>query len=218
MGPPAGAALVGYLSSELRDSFVYWEVVVALVFIIVVLKFPDGLAGITARLLPLKASAVRRATRDIELPVRERACARTLEFRDVRVELGGVSILNGLNLAVSRPGVHCIIGPNGAGKTSAFNVLSGRVAPTGGDIVWDGCPIGGRRPFEVARLGIGRKFQIPSVFPEATVGDNIDIALWANRISYRQMFSMQPYRWTTPVLDRLQRMFQALGQARGEFD
>jgi branched-chain amino acid transport system permease protein len=210
LGPPIGAALIGYLSSELRDSFAYWEIAVALVFVAVVLRFPEGLAGLGAPFLRPLRSPGGGVTRDIELPARPRPPAKSLELRVVRVDLGGVRILNGLSLALSRPGVYCIIGPNGAGKTSVFNVLSGRFAPTGGDILWDGCQISGRRPFEVARLGIGRKFQVPSVFPEATVGDNIDIALWANRISFHETFSMSPYRWTTPVLDRLRRMFPFL--------
>src|SRR5690606_41990431 len=50
-----------------------------------------------------------------------------------------------------------------------------------GSVSWNGRPIAGRRPFEIARLGIGRKFQVPSVFPESTVGDNLSIALWAGR-------------------------------------
>jgi urea ABC transporter permease protein UrtC len=202
-GPVIGAVAIGYLSAELRDSFAYWEILVALIFIIVVLKFPEGFA---ARLDPSPAPHPLRTN---PLPSRDRADSVALECRDVRLARGGVQILNGLDLIIAKPGIHCMIGPNGAGKTSAFNVLSGRFRLSSGDIIWNGRPIA-RRPVQVARCGIIRKFQIPSVFAELSVGESIDIALWANRLTWSQMFSSRPYRWTTPALDRLRTLFPFL--------
>ena len=66
-----------------------------------------------------------------------------------------------------------IIGPNGAGKTTFFNVLTGMLTPTDGDILFKGKSIAGFPPHQVAHQGIGRSFQITSIFPELTVLENI---------------------------------------------
>ncbi|MEO3999474.1 ATP-binding cassette domain-containing protein [Mesorhizobium sp. CAU 1732] len=214
-GPVLGAVLIGYLSAELRDSFSYWEIVVALIFIVVVVRLPHGLMGLVQQAghrFGLGGPPPSRA-RSIDLPPRERTERRELVLEAVEFGAGGIRILNGLDLAIARPGIHCIIGPNGAGKTSAFNVLTGRFAPTRGDISWNGRSIGGFRPYEVAALGIGRKFQVPSVFTEASVAENIDIALWASRLPMHGMFSMHPYRWRSRMLARLEEIFPFLQQA-----
>ncbi len=105
------------------------------------------------------------------------------------------------------------IGPNGAGKTSALNVLTGRLPLGAGEISWRGVSLGNTRPFIAARNGIGRKFQVPSIFPELSVRQNIEIALWANRIGTTEMFSMRPYGWTTQMLGELQARFPFLMQS-----
>ena len=213
LGPVIGAVLIGYLTAELRDTFPYWEIVVASVFIVVVLRFPNGIAGLGERLSWLSRRSLPRQAnpeRDIAIAPLEREEGTTLSFQDVHVRMNGVRILNGLDLSIRARGIQCIIGPNGAGKTSAFNVLTGRLPATSGEIVWRGRPIAGRKPFRVARLGIARKFQVPSVFPDLTVGQNIDIALWANRLSFVQLFSLGAYRWRTAVLASLERLFPEL--------
>ena len=211
-GPVLGAVLIGYVSAELRDSLAWWEIVVALIFIVVVLRFPDGLAGLVAAGAARLGwrGEVEAAARDISVRPRAQDGTADLAFDDVRLKLGGVQILDGLSVAPSGKGIHCLIGPNGAGKTTAFNVITGRFRPNGGSVSWNGRPIAGRRPFEIARLGIGRKFQVPSVFPESTVGDNLSIALWAGRITLPQMFSRRPFRWTTPLLSRMETLFPFL--------
>jgi branched-chain amino acid transport system permease protein len=214
-GPVVGAVVIGFLASELRDSFRYWEVVVAIVFIVVVLRFPQGIVGLlgaVASRLGLPGRRMAAPARDIVVVPLDHGDGADLAFRGVHVRMNGVRILNGLDLAISASGIHCIIGPNGAGKTSAFNVLTGRLPATEGEIAWRGRPVTGRKSFEMARLGIGRKFQVPSVFPDLTVGQNVDIALWANRLSYRDLFSMRPYRWRSRVLDRLEIMFPFLAE------
>ncbi len=214
-GPVVGAVVIGFLASELRDSFRYWEVVVAIVFIVVVLRFPQGIVGLlgaVASRLGLPGRRMAAPARDIVVVPLDHGDGADLAFRGVHVRMNGVRILNGLDLTISASGIHCIIGPNGAGKTSAFNVLTGRLPAAEGEIAWRGRPVTGRKSFEMARLGIGRKFQVPSVFPDLTVGQNVDIALWANRLSYRDLFSMRPYRWRSRVLDRLEIMFPFLAE------
>ncbi len=212
-GPVIGAVLIGFLAAGLRDTFRYWEVVVALVFIVVVLRLPNGLVGLAEAALHsigVKWGRTVQAARTDDLPARARTGTPDLEFRHVRSSAGPVTILDDLDFRIERPGIHCIIGPNGAGKTSALNAMTGRLPVSGGDIAWHGVSLAGIRPYRAATLNIGRKFQIPSVFPELTVGQNIDIALWANRLTIAGQFSMAPYRWKTPLLSELEARFSFL--------
>ena len=66
------------------------------------------------------------------------------------------------------------------------------------------------QPFRMAGLGIGRKLQVPSIFPELTIRQNIDIALWVNRLKFGNVLSMRPYRWHKALKDRLERAFPFL--------
>ncbi len=220
-GPVMGAVAIGFLASGLRDDFLYWEVVVAIVFIAVVLKWPSGMAGMLLSLwqrTPLGRRPVPARRRSISLPAPPAKPVPALEFRGVDVTVGSVEILKGLTLAVGSKAIHCVIGPNGAGKTSALNAMTGRLPLSAGDIRWAGTSLVGRRTHRVAAMGIGRKFQVPSVFPSLTIAQNVDIALWANRMRPSELLRMAPYRWTTPLLCRLEERFPFLehsGQPAG---
>ena len=102
-----------------------------------------------------------------------------LETRDLTMAYGGVRALAGVDLTVAAGTVHAIIGPNGAGKTTLFNLLSGLRRPTSGRIFLDGRDITGLPPYQLARRGLGRSFQISSVFPHMNVLDNLRVALAA---------------------------------------
>ena len=128
LGPVVGAVSIGALTSALRDRFQFWEIGIAILFIVVVLFFPEGLVGVFA---PLERCWGRSAHRSPALPAPERPTATQaarLEIADVVVQLGEVRILDRLSLAFAQPGIYCVIGPNGAGKTSTFNMLTGELA------------------------------------------------------------------------------------------
>jgi branched-chain amino acid transport system ATP-binding protein len=95
-----------------------------------------------------------------------------LETADLGVRFGGLIALDGVSLAVRAGEVRAIIGPNGAGKTTLFNVITGAVRPSRGQVQFRGRDITGHAPHEVARLGLARTFQLTSIFPELTVGEN----------------------------------------------
>lgn len=98
-----------------------------------------------------------------------------LETRDLTKHFGSLTAVNGVSLQIGA-GVHSIIGPNGAGKTTLFNLLSGFLAPDEGNIFYSGRDITGRAPYEISQLGIGRSFQITSIFPALSVRENIRVA------------------------------------------
>ncbi|MBZ0230142.1 MAG: urea ABC transporter ATP-binding protein UrtD [Bauldia sp.] len=99
-----------------------------------------------------------------------------LELEDVSVSFNGFRAVDGLNLTVAKRELRCLIGPNGAGKTTALDLICGKVKPTGGAIRLDGERIDALDDYQIARAGVGRKFQVPSVFNELTIRQNITVA------------------------------------------
>jgi branched-chain amino acid transport system ATP-binding protein len=104
-----------------------------------------------------------------------------LETRGLTKEFRGFMAVKDVDLQVRRGTIHALIGPNGAGKTTCFNLLTHFLAPTRGRITFNGRDITGRRPAEIARLGLVRSFQISAVFPHLTVLENVRIALQRRR-------------------------------------
>ncbi|RWP57320.1 ATP-binding cassette domain-containing protein [Mesorhizobium sp.] len=102
-----------------------------------------------------------------------------LQAENVGIRFGGLQALEALNLTVRDKELYCIIGPNGAGKSTFLNVLTGTLRPTSGSVRFLGQDIAGLPLHRIARLGIARKFQIPSVFPSLSVEDNLNVARWS---------------------------------------
>jgi branched-chain amino acid transport system ATP-binding protein len=95
-----------------------------------------------------------------------------LELRGVTKRFGGVAAVDGVTLEVDKGEIVGIIGPNGAGKTTLLNCVSGLYRPDSGDIRWQGASIAGLAPHRIAKLGIGRTFQIVKPFGSMTVREN----------------------------------------------
>jgi len=213
LGPVLGALLVGALTSAMRDRFQFWEIAIAIVFILVVLLFPQGLIGVFAPLERLIGGRAKPAPPIAAPPRAEGSGAAHLVVEGVDVRIGEVTILNRLSLALDRPGIFCLIGPNGAGKTSTFNMLTGELAPQGGRVAFDGLALRWLPTHRIMRLGVGRKFQIPSVFPALSIADNIAIALWSGRASPLDLLRPRSRRWNSPVLETLSERYPFLADA-----
>ena len=104
-----------------------------------------------------------------------------LETRGLTKEFRGFFAVRNVDLQVRRGRIHALIGPNGAGKTTCFNLLTHFLARTAGRVTFNGRDITGRRPAEIARLGLVRSFQISAVFPHLTALENVRIALQRGR-------------------------------------
>ena len=98
-----------------------------------------------------------------------------LEARGVTIRFGGLTAVADFNLTVNPHELAGLIGPNGAGKTTIFNILTGVYAPTEGEIVFDGQPTAGCKPYEITARGVARTFQNIRLFKELTVLDNVKI-------------------------------------------
>jgi branched-chain amino acid transport system ATP-binding protein len=99
-----------------------------------------------------------------------------LEVRSVSVSFGGVAALTDVDLDVEPGSITGLIGPNGAGKTTLFNVVSGLQVPDSGRVVLDERDITDLKPYQRARLGVGRTFQRLEVFGSLSVRDNIRVS------------------------------------------
>lgn len=100
-----------------------------------------------------------------------------LSIRGLRKSFGSTEIMRGVDLDLHHAERHALIGPNGAGKSTLFRLLSGYLAPSAGEIRFDGHDIGGRSPQAINRLGLARSFQITNIFPKLSVFENIRLAV-----------------------------------------
>jgi branched-chain amino acid transport system permease protein len=213
LGPVLGALAIGALTSALRDRFAFWEIATAILFIVVVLLFPQGLAGLFAP-LERRFAARREPRAPIAAPPRAQRVEPTrLAIENVEVRVGEVTILDRLSLALDAPGIYCVIGPNGAGKTSTFDMLTGELPPLAGRVRFDGRALERLPSHRIVRLGIGRKFQIASVFPALPIADNLAIALWSARATPLQLLAPRLRRWSGAQLDALRERYRFLGDA-----
>jgi len=111
-----------------------------------------------------------------------------LELRGVSVSFEGFLALNDLNLALQPGELRAVIGPNGAGKTTFLDVITGKLRPTTGDVLFRGRSQEGSSEHRIARLGIGRKFQTPRVYQNLTARRNLELAV-SRRSPFDLLFS-----------------------------
>jgi branched-chain amino acid transport system ATP-binding protein len=102
---------------------------------------------------------------------------------------GGVHALNNVTMSVASGELRAIIGPNGAGKSTFFNAITGLFPPTSGSVYFNGERITGQPPHALAKIGIGRTFQITSIFRELSVLENLQVALTGHQ---RRSWSVWP--------------------------
>ncbi len=110
-----------------------------------------------------------------------------LELKDLRKSFGKTEIIRGTQLAVNTGERVAIIGPNGAGKSTLFNLISGRLVPTSGQVLLNGERIDGHAPYEINRKGLARSFQITNIFGRLSVFENLRCGvLWS--LGYKYAF------------------------------
>ena len=108
-----------------------------------------------------------------------------IELRDLKKSFGPAEIIRGVNLVVPRGERHAVIGPNGAGKSTLFNLISGLLVPTIGEVMLNGERISGRPAYDINRRGLSRSFQVTNIFPRMTVFENVRCGvLWSAKQRY----------------------------------
>ena len=117
-----------------------------------------------------------------------------LQLQGLRKAFGATEIICGVDLSIVPGERHALIGPNGAGKSTLFHLISGNLAPSAGQILFQGRPIGGLSPALINRRGLARSFQITNIFPKLSVFENL-------RLAVMQRHGVQSTFWR--LVDRL---------------
>src|SRR5512145_708512 len=104
-----------------------------------------------------------------------------LETKDLHHDFNGLKVLFGIDLQIKEGERHAVIGPNGAGKTTLFNTITGTYHPSSGQVFFKGKNITGYKPHQLARIGMGRSFQITSTFTNLTAFQNVRLAILSKR-------------------------------------
>jgi urea transport system ATP-binding protein len=132
---------------------------------------------------------------------------RILYLEDVNVSFDGFKAINGLSLDIAPGELRCIIGPNGAGKTTMMDIITGKTRPNSGTVFF-GSTIDLLRfnESEIAQMGIGRKFQKPTVFEQLSVFENLELALKTNKAVKHSMF----FKLDSAQSDRLAHVLQTI--------
>ncbi len=108
-----------------------------------------------------------------------------LQLLDLTKNFDGLRAVDGFSLDIPEGSLNALVGPNGCGKSTLFNLITGVLKPDAGQVIFRDQEITGWPPHRIARLGIGRKFQVPAIFEEMTVRENLTVAAKrsGNRVS-----------------------------------
>jgi urea transport system ATP-binding protein len=130
-----------------------------------------------------------------------------LYLEEVSVSFDGFKAINGLSLVVEPGELRAIIGPNGAGKTTMMDIITGKTRPDTGKVIFEeAIDLTKKDEADIARLGIGRKFQKPTVFESHTVWDNLELALNRSRGVFATLF----YRLTAEDKARIEEILDTI--------
>ncbi len=130
-----------------------------------------------------------------------------LYLNGVSVAFDGFKALNDLSFYVEAGELRAIIGPNGAGKTTMMDVITGKTRPDSGDVYFDAMTdLTKLDEAAIANLGVGRKFQKPTIFEQHTVFDNLELALAGDRTVWRALF----FRLSQEQKDRIEEVLETI--------
>ena len=233
VGAVIGAVIVAGGKSWLTNTIPSaWLYVLGALFVVVTLFLPRGVVGLVPKLQarprrrsPAKggaavvsAPAVTRtrapedATPIISMPIPEAAHRPlVLWVEELSVSFDGFKALTDVSLELEQGELRCLIGPNGAGKTTLMDVITGKTRPTKGGVFLDRRDVDLTKLSEcrIAELGVGRKFQRPTVFQGHTVYENCELALRGRKGVWSALFT----RRTAAERERIEEVMEIIGLA-----
>lgn len=134
-----------------------------------------------------------------------------LRVEDLKMHFGGLKAVDNLDMSVFEHETLGIIGPNGAGKTTLFNSICGVYKPTGGKVILDGQEVQGSKPYEIARKGVARTFQISKPLHDLTILDNVVAASGIHEYTGISSFFKKSH--TTAVVEKAEEVMELVGLA-----
>jgi branched-chain amino acid transport system permease protein len=184
IGPAIVAVLVDFVSAYLSGSLPFiWELIIGGVFIVVIVAMPQGLGpafiALVRRLISRRSAAPAVAAR--LSPVRLRAAGKNAEVAAIHLtgvtrSYGSLNVLEDITFTGRSGELVSLVGPNGAGKTTLIRCISDGQERSAGRVALRGHEIGRSAPERCVRLGLGRKFQAPTVFDALTVAESLRVA------------------------------------------
>ncbi len=127
-----------------------------------------------------------------------------LYTENLTIRFGGHTAVDRVNFQMPEKHLKSIIGPNGAGKTTFFNLISGELKPTKGDVYFKGQSLANKSAIERTRMGLGRSFQITNVFPNLTVLENVRLAVQSKeKVRYQLLRHYKSYKAITAKAEEL---------------
>ncbi|MFD1702918.1 ATP-binding cassette domain-containing protein [Methylopila henanensis] len=182
LGPVLGTIAIDYLGANLSGDLPFlWQLLLGATFVAVIILLPGGLAEIARRGLALLPSgraegfAPKLAARALR-PAETASDRPLLKVSGLAKSYGSLKVLENIDLEVRAGELVSLVGPNGAGKTTLMRCLSDGTEPIDGAIAIGEVPISGLSPNRIVALGVGRKFQVASVFESLTVADCLLLA------------------------------------------
>lgn len=182
-----GAALVKLAEDQLKvilpalfGGSGNYEIIVFGIVLVLVLRFaPDGLWPLVSRWLPARrAKAVDEAAPKLGSRSHPQRGAPLLDVRKIRKQFGGLTAVNDISFTIRAGDIVGLIGPNGAGKSTTFNLVSGVLPLTSGEVELLGQRVDGRSSREIARAGLSRTFQHVKLVPDMTVLENVALGTY----------------------------------------
>ncbi|SEP26226.1 amino acid/amide ABC transporter membrane protein 2, HAAT family /amino acid/amide ABC transporter ATP-binding protein 1, HAAT family [Methylobacterium sp. UNC300MFChir4.1] len=190
LGPVLGTVAIDYLAANLSGDLPFlWQLLLGSAFVVIIILLPGGLADLVGRLwraLPvgrrqpapprLVARAAGTEAAGPEVTGTEATGTPILKVENLAKAYGALTVLEGIDLEIRAGELVSLVGPNGAGKTTLMRCLSDGTEPFKGAIAVGGTPITGLTPNRIVGLGVGRKFQVASVFESLSVADCLRLA------------------------------------------
>ena len=129
-----------------------------------------------------------------------------LALEDLTVSFDGFKAVDALNLYVDKNELRVIIGPNGAGKTTVLDMICGKTRPTSGSIKFKNRELSGMNEHEIVRVGVGRKFQTPSIYENLTVFENLEVSYPKGR----SVFGCVTFQCTPDIVERIHKVAEEI--------
>jgi hypothetical protein len=167
VGALYGSALLTVLKSVVGSFTAHHAIVIGALFVVSVIFFPKGLVGYLAPALQRWRSGAG--------PAHEHPST-ILKVRGLTVRFGTLVAVSDVSFDAQRGHITSVIGPNGAGKSSLFNLISGAILPSAGQVLFEGRDMTGQRPDKMLAAGLARSFQITNLFFELPVRENLRLA------------------------------------------
>ncbi len=137
-----------------------------------------------------------------------------LQIDNLTVCFDGFKAVNNVNTGIEKGEIRFFIGPNGAGKTTLLDAICGRVKPQSGQVMFFDADVTRYSEHEIVKIGIGRKFQVPSVFTNMTVYENMELAVVKDRSLYSSMF----HRLKKEQIERIEDILVTIGLYEKRFN